>query len=137
MVVVTSPSGRVKKRTPNCPEIFEMARRAIRNARLLVARSRMQAAEPSSFLSPAKKTATVVAVHDSQATDAFRAQPDRIRAMVERGLTNLTMTASSADAWRTLVSTQDVVGIKVFSTPGPNSGTRPAVVEALVNGLIS
>src|SRR6185369_10456554 len=32
---------------------------------------------------------------------------------------------------------QDVVGIKVFSTPGPNSGTRPAVVSALVESLLS
>lgn len=57
--------------------------------------------------------------------------------MVAAGLTNLTGTASVPAAWRTLVSTQDVVGIKVFSAPGPNSGTRPAVVAAAIEGLLS
>jgi len=99
--------------------------------------SRADGAEPSTFLSADKKPAMVVSVHDGKATDAFRAQPESIRAMVECGLTNLTETTTTSDAWRSLVSTQDVVGIKVFSAPGPNSGTRPAVVEALVNGLIS
>src|SRR5262249_43616077 len=41
------------------------------------------------------------------------------------------------EAWRSLVSTQDVVGIKVFSAPGPNSGTRPAVAAAVVEGLLA
>jgi len=36
-----------------------------------------------------------------------------------------------------LVSTQDIVGLKVYSKPGPNSGTRPAVVSAVVQGLIA
>src|SRR6266478_5574307 len=81
--------------------------------------------------------ARVVIVQDSQATDAFRARPERIREMVSEGITNLTRTASVLEAWRTIVSTQDVVGIKVFSTPGANSGTRPAVVAAVVEGLLA
>ena len=39
-------------------------------------------------------------------------------------------------AWSSLVTLQDIVGIKVFSTPGPTSGTRPAVVAAIVKGLL-
>jgi uncharacterized protein (DUF362 family) len=81
--------------------------------------------------------ARVVIVQDSQATDAFRARPERIREMVSEGITNLTRTPSVPDAWRTIVSTQDVVGIKVFSAPGANSGTRPAVVAAVVEGLLA
>ena len=57
--------------------------------------------------------------------------------MVDRAITNLTRKASTADAWLSLVSTQDVVGIKVFSLPGPNSGTRAAVVAAVVEGLLA
>src|SRR2546423_11123221 len=57
--------------------------------------------------------------------------------MVNRAITNLTEKSSVSAAWRSLVSTQDVVGIKVFSPPGPNSGTRPAVVAAIVEGLLS
>jgi hypothetical protein len=57
--------------------------------------------------------------------------------MVERAITNLTGKASLAESWRCFVSTQDVVGIKVFSLPGANSGTRPAVVAAVVEGLLA
>jgi hypothetical protein len=105
----------------------------------LIARNRAGlaiAGETSSLLAP-EKSSTVIAVHDGRATDAFRPQPERIRSMVECGLTNLTASATMRQAWRTLVSTQDVVGIKVFSAPGPNSGTRPAVVEVIINGLIA
>jgi uncharacterized protein (DUF362 family) len=79
----------------------------------------------------------VVIVEDAQAIDAFRTRQQPIREMVSEGITNLTRTATVPEAWRTIVSTQDVVGIKVFSTPGANSGTRPAVVAAVVEGLLA
>jgi hypothetical protein len=36
-----------------------------------------------------------------------------------------------------LVSTQDVIGIKVYTQPGPNTGTRRPLVAALVEGLLA
>jgi hypothetical protein len=36
-----------------------------------------------------------------------------------------------------VVSSNEVVGIKVYSIPGPNSGTRPAVVEPIIQGLLA
>lgn len=57
--------------------------------------------------------------------------------MVRRGITNVTGKATTTAAWRSLISTQDVVGIKVYSAPGPNSGTRPPVVAAVVQELIA
>src|SRR5512133_2375533 len=81
--------------------------------------------------------AQVLAVQDPAASEAFRAKPDVVRAMVDRGLTNLTSQPNLAEAWRSLVSTQDTVGIKVFSVPGPYSGTRPAVVAAVIEWLIA
>ena len=81
--------------------------------------------------------ARVVVVTDPDATEAFRPRPEKIRAMVSRAITNLTEKATVSEAWRSLVSTQDVVGIKVFSPPGPNSGTRPSVVAAVVEGLLA
>ena len=39
-------------------------------------------------------------------------------------------------AWGSLVSTQDILGIKVHSAPGRLSGTRPAVVESLIESLL-
>ncbi len=78
----------------------------------------------------------MVIVHDPEATEAFSTRPEKVRQMVHRGITNLTGKASVAQAWQSLVTTKDVVGIKVFSAPGPDAGTRPAVVAAVVEGLL-
>jgi hypothetical protein len=81
--------------------------------------------------------AKVIVVRDPKATDAFQPRDTHIQAMVERGITALTGKPSTSDAWLSLVSTQDTVGIKVFSEPGPNSGTRPAVVAAVISQLLA
>lgn len=57
--------------------------------------------------------------------------------MVNGGLLALTYKDTPERAWRSLISTQDIIGIKVFSSPGAASGTRPVVVSALVKSLIS
>ena len=103
---------------------------------LLAGSARAQTGTPPSFANPGPR-ARVVIVQDGDALDAFVARPAVIRAMVDRGITNLTGKASVVAAWRSLVSTQDIIGIKVFSTPGPNSGTRPAVAAAVVEGLLA
>jgi hypothetical protein len=78
----------------------------------------------------------VVIVEDSNATFDFQPNTAPVQAMVERGITNFTGKGTVVEAWRSLVSTQDVVGIKVFSTAGMLSGTRPAVAEAVIRGLL-
>lgn len=95
------------------------------------------AAAPSFSSGRIAPRAYVVTVQDSSATDAFRPRQERVRLMVNRAITNLTHQAHIPEAWRSLVSTQDVVGIKVFSAPGANSGTRPAVVAIVVEGLLA
>jgi len=80
--------------------------------------------------------ARVVIVQNSDAIFNFQPDPATVQAMVDRGITNLTGKAGVGAAWRSLVSTQDVVGIKVFSAAGEISGTRPAVVAAVVHGLL-
>ena len=52
-------------------------------------------------------------------------------------MTNLAGLPDVAAAWRTIFSTQDVIGIKVHSAPGPHTGTRPAVVAGVVEGLLA
>lgn len=103
---------------------------------LLAAPRAAPAALPASFANPGPR-ARVVTVEEADALEAFRPRPAVIRGMVDRAITNLTGKASPAAAWRSLVSTQDVVGIKVFSAPGPHSGTRPAVAAAVVEGLLA
>ena len=89
------------------------------------------------MLSPLEPRARIVAVRDPEATQAFEPRLDVVRAMVNRAITNLTGKPTVPEAWRSLVRTQDVVGIKVYSSPGPDSGTRPAVVDGIVRGLLA
>jgi hypothetical protein len=95
------------------------------------------AADP--FTTAARNTphARVVTVQDREATEAFRPIPERIQAMVERGLKGITGKANTREAWLSLLSTQDVVGIKVYSAPGQNSGTRPTVAATIAKSLIA
>ena len=81
--------------------------------------------------------ARVFITQDAEATKDFEPRADHVQAMVTCALTNLTGKATGSAAWLSLVSTQDMVGIKVFSEPGPNSGTRPAVVAAVIEGLLA
>jgi hypothetical protein len=86
--------------------------------------------------STAPSSARVVTVYNPEAISAFVPRQDIVRDMVTRGITNLTHKTSVADAWLSLVSTSDVVGIKVYSLPGLISGTRSSVVAAVVEGLL-
>ncbi len=87
-------------------------------------------------LSPAKSITRVVIVEDTNAISDYQPDAARVGDMIARGVTRLTGQAAAANAWRSLVSTQDVVGIKIFSGAGEISGTRPAVVSAVVHGLL-
>ena len=80
--------------------------------------------------------AHVLMVENPNATYQYQPETAHIQAMVNRGLTNFTGQTTVAGAWRSLISTQDVVGIKVYSAAGPISGTRPAVVAAVIHGLL-
>jgi uncharacterized protein (DUF362 family) len=88
-------------------------------------------------LGVAGKEARVVIIEDSHATKTFEPDNGVVRKMVERGMVRFTGKSDGAAAWRSLVSTNDVIGIKVFSTPGPHSGTRPVVVGAVVEELLA
>ena len=81
-------------------------------------------------------TARVVTVENADAIYDLQPIAGVVQNMVDRGLTNFTGQATVAAAWRSLVSTQDVIGIKVFSTAGMLSGTRPAVVAAVIHNLL-
>jgi hypothetical protein len=92
--------------------------------------------EPSSPAFGGTSRARVVIMEDPQATRTFQPDKERVRRLVDQGVTNFTGQASLRAAWRSLVSTQDVIGLKVYSAPGPHVGTRPAVVEAVAQGLL-
>ena len=114
------------------PKSIKLFRRWLATAVLALAFFRFPAAAQS--LSQ-NNHAQVVSVENTLAISNFQANAEVVDAMVNCGLTNLTGKATVAAAWRSLVSTQDVIGIKVFSEPGMLTGTRPAVVTAVVLGL--
>ncbi len=80
--------------------------------------------------------ARVLIVENPDATYQYQPKAVYIQAMVNRGITNFTGKPTVAGAWRSLISTQDIVGIKVYSAAGPINGTRPAVVAAVIHGLL-
>ena len=73
--------------------------------------------------------------------DAASLRPGRqvsgavVQRMVDRLIMRLTEKPTVAEAWRSLVSRKDRVGIKVAAAGGPVSGTNPEVVDAIVAGL--
>ncbi len=84
-----------------------------------------------------KPRARVLIVEDARATRAYKPDAGRVRGLVDRAITNFTSQATVSAAWQSLVSTQDVVGIKVLTAPGPGIGTRLSVVDGIVQGLLA
>ncbi|MDP7051637.1 MAG: hypothetical protein QF600_06905 [Verrucomicrobiota bacterium] len=86
--------------------------------------------------------ARVVKVHNAAASRPakgrayFKPQPAEVRRMVDVGIRHWTNQDTSAAGWRTLISPQDIVGIKVNAAPGPVIGTRPSVARAVASALI-
>ena len=79
----------------------------------------------------------LVVAQDAGLLQAFLPDEARVAAAFDRGLTCFTRETTVSNAWLSLVATNDRVGIKVFSAPGPVAGTRPAVVRAIVQGLLA
>ena len=125
--------SRVRKASRNTQHA---ARCSLAAACLLLAVGFAHAATPLTA-PPQLPQARVVVVQDAQAMEAFTPRADVVHGMVERGILAHTGKASVAEAWRSVVKSNDVVGLKVFSAPGHTSGTRPAVVAAVVEGLLA
>jgi len=88
---------------------------------------------------PLHATNSIARVLIAQGQDllhAYLPDDDRVADIFNSGLKRFTSTDTVPAAWHSLVSTNDIVGIKVFSEPGPIAGTRPAVVAAIVHGLL-
>jgi hypothetical protein len=81
--------------------------------------------------------ARVVVASDPNATLAFQPQPEKVRALFNRGLLQFAGKTDVARSWLNFVTTNDVVGIKIYSAPGANSGTRSIVVASVIEGLLA
>jgi hypothetical protein len=94
----------------------------------------------SSYLAPTSAIPThlssISVITDDKATRAFDPQIEVVDTMVAKGIMHLTGAPNPSQAWLSLVSTNDTIGLKVFSLPGRIVGTRPAVVRAVVKQLL-
>jgi hypothetical protein len=77
----------------------------------------------------------VVAVEHSGCITAAGYQAEPVRAMVERGMKELTGAPTAQDAWRALFNKTDVVGIKVSPVGGPRLCSDRSVIHAIFDGL--
>lgn len=93
--------------------------------------------QPSVDISSNVPTTHVVVVQNPAATEHFLPQAAELPAMITQGLSAVTGKKNSTQAWQELISSNDVVGIKVFSAPGRTVGTRPELVDALIQSLLS
>lgn len=84
-----------------------------------------------------KSEAKVVITSNNEAIESYNAKADVVRQLVRTGILKLTGKADERAAWLSLVSTQDIVGIKVYTNPGRYSGTRPEVVAGVIEGLLA
>ncbi len=98
---------------------------------------RAQAPAPSTGALATPELTRVVRVSDPKAIHGFEAQSETVRSMVERGLLALSGKKDIASAWHEYLTLEDRVGIKVVSGPGKTSGTRVAVVDAVIHGLLA
>lgn len=106
-------------------------------AALLSWNSTARAAVSFSSTAAAAGNSKVVVAQDSAATEIFRPKGDVVDRLVQRGILHLTQKTNERSAWLSLVKTNDRVGIKVYSAPGADSGTRIPVVTAVIKGLIA
>jgi hypothetical protein len=80
--------------------------------------------------------ARVVVVSDPASMQTFSPQPAAVRKMVRGGVAALLRKPNAAEAWRSILSRNDTVGIKVYTVPGKIIGTRLAVVASVIEELI-
>ncbi len=87
--------------------------------------------------SSANPKSQVVVAQGNGLLEAYLPDDKRVESLFNMGLERFTHASNVVSAWRMLLNTNDIVAIKVFSKPGPYCGTRPAVVTAMVHGLIT
>ncbi len=85
---------------------------------------------------PAKPaTSRVIMAQNANSVVQYNYNAPIIEQMTDRAIGSLFGVSSAAAAFQKLVSPADVVGLKVFSTPGPITSTNKSIINAIVNAL--
>ena len=91
--------------------------------------------ETAAAVSPPKSRVVSVSAPDMLADGQYN--PEAVARAFTAGLRELTGEKKAADAWASLFSPGDVVGIKINGVGAPRVSTSPASVEAAISGLRS
>jgi uncharacterized protein (DUF362 family) len=86
---------------------------------------------------PGKYPGQVVKVDTGTASVAGKVAGSKVKAAVDRGMSELTGEKDVRAAWRQFVSPSDIVGIKVNPIGGKILSTKPEVVDAIIEGLLA
>jgi uncharacterized protein (DUF362 family) len=86
---------------------------------------------------PAPTPSIVFVAHNSDAVTDFQVNSRVVRGMVNQLVLAVTGQSDLAKAWSSLVSPNDIVGIKISAAGGELFTTHREVVEAIVEGLVA
>jgi len=86
---------------------------------------------------PLPTPSLVYAVHDPDSVKDYKTNPRVVREMVNRLVLAVTGEPDVAQAWRSLVSPNDRIGIKISAAGGELFTTHHDVVNAIVDGLVA
>ena len=101
----------------------------------LGARAGQAKVDASKLAMPGPYRGRVVAVANPGVLASGRYQPDTVRAMMRRGMSELTGAGGWVDAWRRFFEPGDVVGIKVNPVGAPHVISDVSVVQEIIAGL--
>lgn len=91
----------------------------------------------SKLAMPGLYRGSVVAVENPASIMSGKYQAEPIRAMIHRGMTELTGASDWAEAWRVFFEPGDVVGLKLNPVGMPHVVSGPEVVRVVIDGLQS
>jgi uncharacterized protein (DUF362 family) len=108
---------------------------AVLSAFMIFERAYAQEEEPPPPAAVKVESSAVYYAHSPEAIEQFQENPAIVRQLVDKVVMAATGQNSVAGAWRSLVSPQDRVGIKVATSGAPYCVSHCSVVEAIVAGL--
>jgi hypothetical protein len=86
---------------------------------------------------PGPPPSIVYVAHDPDAISEYRTNSRVVRAMVDRLVIAVTGKPTVAQAWGSLVSPEDKIGIKISAAGGELFTTHHDIVNAIVDGLVA
>ena len=85
---------------------------------------------------PVSARSIVYRIENAQSISDYEPNPGTVRRMVDELVMAVTGAQTVSSAWESLVKPSDIVGIKVCANGAPLFSTHPAVVNAIVAGLM-